>query len=1362
MKIFKKLLIAFVFIFFVFAIVGCQKGETEKTNQTEPSVPTETGDVNKTKEPTEPIVSSGNETPTPVESPTPVVTPTPVETPTPVAQDVLVTSIALGGSSKVEIGASIIITCVVSPADATNKDVVWSSSDESIATVNGGIVTGVSAGKATITATSTDGSNVKGELEVTVKEKPKAEPTDLFLTVNGTEYHSGDIIEVTEGDVVDLVFRYVPAENVLEGVDMSVSNEKYAYLNDDNQLVCIEPGSLALIVFAQYGDVEQTYVFKVNEKHYEVEEVNVTAPYTEFEESFECQLVASITPVKASQEVTWSSSDESVATVSSDGVVTAIKAGNVTITATSTDDNSKTGTIDLVIKEMVPFDRSKIYVNASYTNFGETVELDGVTLTVGKNAVSSIAEAMKVCSTGAKIYLAAGNYEGALDLDKEVQLIGPNKGTRGQDERVSEAVFDGLITITADGVVLDGLKMIDKASIRVGADNVTLRNLLMNTSPTKCNGNNRCACIVDYSPVNSGMGDGSEYINNLTVKNCKIVVPGTTWGYLANYMSFTKINNLYVTGNYISNEGTNPGTAGEGIMVYYMNGDCIFKNNVFEYATNEYLMKIAYFSTSSELVEITGNVFSGRGSLPTGTIGIIKNSQNTVVKVYNNVFKNVSGSGGTLSFETSNANAKVNVEFNLFDENTEFTISKTVNKLININNNCYLGGASSDTLYGGPNNDSVTFSTTEDLANAYALYLQENAEPVDTSVVYVDSEIDEEDETHFYTLAKAYEAVSEGGIIRVASGTYDEELTFSKAVTFIGPNESITATGDRRSEAVYLMHKDTAFINASISFIGMTIKGQGGASTTTGVYFQTGSSLNGTVEFTNCIISDMNTFIKFNSGSYELNITDCKFSNIGQFITWIMNGNNGVKFVGNYVDSETCGAVVNSAASLLRIRSGSASIINNTFNGNTIAGDGLFENGVSDNTFVVKYNVFQNVTTYIHNNGGNKIVFDNNLYIVNNEVVTSTPDEVKVAGVEADVTVYTSVDDLKEGYTESDHPAPSGVTIRVSTNYKETNDTHYKTIKDALDHASEGDVIYVYPGKYTDLLTINKNNISIIGYNYDLELEHTDKFTSDASLHTIISGKINISSSVTNLTLSGFVSGGQITISGVDTINISHVISVSPTYDWSLDGCIRINGATSDVTIDHFYISGSCPNRGIHINAAVTNFSITNSSVLDGTSTMYDFVRFSQSSNISTAFGTIIMKNCYVDGIQSGFMDRVPAGTTYIIEDNYFKNVRTGVTLLEVEGGKETAANITISGNTFDGCGDISNKWDVLQVLSGNETVINIHNNEFKNSFPNGESSSYYIINIYEDLGTIDCSHNKIDKSSQQEMVHNTTNLSWD
>lgn len=66
-----------------------------------------------------------------------------------------------------KIGESAVLTATVEPANATNKEVIWSSSDENVATVDNGVVTAVGNGTAAITVTTVDG-NFTATCEVTV------------------------------------------------------------------------------------------------------------------------------------------------------------------------------------------------------------------------------------------------------------------------------------------------------------------------------------------------------------------------------------------------------------------------------------------------------------------------------------------------------------------------------------------------------------------------------------------------------------------------------------------------------------------------------------------------------------------------------------------------------------------------------------------------------------------------------------------------------------------------------------------------------------------------------------------------------------------------------------------------------------------------------------------------------------------------------------------------------------------------------------------------------------------------------------------------------------------------------------------
>ncbi len=128
-------------------------------------------------------------------------------------------------SAIIEAGQTEQLTAAVLPSDADNREVEWSSSDTSVATVkvtsNNYIaeVTGVSKGTATITATAKDGSGVKGEATITIVGK---KPTSI--TFDGTapyefNYWQGKVIDFKN----DLKMKVEPADAELSRIEWGIS-----------------------------------------------------------------------------------------------------------------------------------------------------------------------------------------------------------------------------------------------------------------------------------------------------------------------------------------------------------------------------------------------------------------------------------------------------------------------------------------------------------------------------------------------------------------------------------------------------------------------------------------------------------------------------------------------------------------------------------------------------------------------------------------------------------------------------------------------------------------------------------------------------------------------------------------------------------------------------------------------------------------------------------------------------------------------------------------------------------------------------------------------------------------------------------
>lgn len=120
-------------------------------------------------------------------------------------------------------GAKGIITATVSPANASNKKVIWSSSNNAVATVEAGIVTPVAAGTALITAASAADARIKATAEVIVEELPlsavddaiaqaQAAMVDVVISADGSDVEPGRYWVTPEAkDALDAAIREAEA-----------------------------------------------------------------------------------------------------------------------------------------------------------------------------------------------------------------------------------------------------------------------------------------------------------------------------------------------------------------------------------------------------------------------------------------------------------------------------------------------------------------------------------------------------------------------------------------------------------------------------------------------------------------------------------------------------------------------------------------------------------------------------------------------------------------------------------------------------------------------------------------------------------------------------------------------------------------------------------------------------------------------------------------------------------------------------------------------------------------------------------------------------------------------------------------------
>ena len=127
----------------------------------------------------------------------------------------------------------------------------------------------------------------------------------------------------------------------------------------------------------------------------------------------------------ADASVTWSSSDPTVASVDSNGVVTAeMSGGPVTITATSTFDASVFDSVSVTVLDV-------IYVDATAATGGDGSQ---------GAPFQTIPEGVAAVEAGGKVVVAAGTYSASVSIGKSVTLVGANEdvsGTRGAESTIT-------------------------------------------------------------------------------------------------------------------------------------------------------------------------------------------------------------------------------------------------------------------------------------------------------------------------------------------------------------------------------------------------------------------------------------------------------------------------------------------------------------------------------------------------------------------------------------------------------------------------------------------------------------------------------------------------------------------------------------------------------------------------------------------------------------------------------------------------------------------------------------------------------------------------------------------------------------
>ena len=236
--------------------------------------------------------------------------------------------------------------------DAPQKTMLsWSTSDTSIAKVNGdGTVTAVALGDATITATAKDNDCIFGSIVVHVVlpvSKVSIQEANATLLLN----------EDSSSAEMDLHVDIVPENAFYQTVTWKSSNENVVSVTENGHIIGLMPGTASITAISteqvnngvqpKKASITVTVVQAV--KGIKLPDNNVI-----IDKGKTKKIAATISPENATKKaVSWTSSNNNIATVSKDGTVTAKSCGECDIVCTATDGSNVSQKCHVTVKQLV-------------------------------------------------------------------------------------------------------------------------------------------------------------------------------------------------------------------------------------------------------------------------------------------------------------------------------------------------------------------------------------------------------------------------------------------------------------------------------------------------------------------------------------------------------------------------------------------------------------------------------------------------------------------------------------------------------------------------------------------------------------------------------------------------------------------------------------------------------------------------------------------------------------------------------------------------------------------------------------------------------------------------------------------------
>ena len=241
-------------------------------------------------------------------------------------------------NAVVEVGKTVTLNKTITPSEAADQTINWSSSNTAIATVTeNGVVKGIAGGSVTITATAANGKSATTTVQVG-NDIVEVERVTLNKTTT----------TLIEGKTEKLVATVEPSGATNKTITWSSSDTSIVRVDEEGTINAIKAGT-AIVTAKSINEKQATCTVVVTENTIRPVSMNVEPERLLMGEGSKSTLRVSIEPSEANQNVTFASRDESIATVNELGQVKAVAAGETKIIITSVSNTDVVRGIDVIV-----------------------------------------------------------------------------------------------------------------------------------------------------------------------------------------------------------------------------------------------------------------------------------------------------------------------------------------------------------------------------------------------------------------------------------------------------------------------------------------------------------------------------------------------------------------------------------------------------------------------------------------------------------------------------------------------------------------------------------------------------------------------------------------------------------------------------------------------------------------------------------------------------------------------------------------------------------------------------------------------------------------------------------------------------